>query len=56
MPYKVVLGQDSKGTYAKSSEKLHSKKYYYKTERGKKLAIKKARRQVVAVSLSEGLF
>jgi len=56
MPYTVVTGRDSKGTYAKSSEKLHSKKYYYTTPRGKELALKKARKQVIAVSLSEGLY
>lgn len=56
MPYKVVFGRDKNGTYAKSSEKLHSKKYYYTTLRGKELAKKKARKQVIAVSLSEGLY
>jgi hypothetical protein len=56
MPYKVVLGRDKKGNYAKSSERLHSKKYYYKTEQGKTLAKSKARKQIIAVSIKEGLY
>lgn len=56
MPYHVVFGRDKKGSYAKSSERLHSKKYYYKTLRGKELAKKRARKQIIAVSLKEGLY
>jgi len=56
MPYSVVFGRDKKGYYAKSSEKLHSKKYYYKTPRGKELAKKRARKQIIAVSLREGIY
>lgn len=53
MVYKVIFGEDSKGKYARTSERLHYKKYYYKTERGKQLAIHKVKKQNIAILLSE---
>lgn len=53
MPYTILEGIDNKGKYVRSSEKLHYKKYHYKTERGKQLAIAKVRKQNLAILLSE---
>ncbi len=53
MPYSIKFGKDKKGTYAISTEKLHSKKYYYNTELGKKMAINKVLKFNKAIYLSE---
>jgi len=53
MPYHLVFGEDKKGKFVRSSERLHHKKYYYKTESGRALAIKRANKQIKAVLLSE---
>lgn len=53
MPYSIRFGKDKKGNYAISTEKLHSKKYYYTTDIGKTIAINKVLRYNKAIFLSE---